>query len=258
MDKINYFSPQNAAERYAKGRPYFHPNTIAHIRSFLQLQGNLENVLDIACGTGLSTKALLPIAENVFGIDIAPEMLKWAAEADCIQYSVSNAEALPFSDNTFDLLTVSSGVHWFDVDAFLIEACRVMKTQAYLIIYENYFISEMEAVPAFNDWFPNVYLQKFPSPPRNNSYDWSNENLNAKHLKMQHEEAFKNSIIFTKEALVLYFTTQSNITAAVESGNYNYPEIEQWLNIELSPFFSCEKPRTICFGNWIKYIQKMP
>ncbi len=29
---MNYFSPRSAAERYAKGRPYFHPLVVERIK----------------------------------------------------------------------------------------------------------------------------------------------------------------------------------------------------------------------------------
>lgn len=60
---MNYFSPHTAADRYSRGRPDFHANTIRHIRDYLQLHKPLAQALDIACGTGLSTKALLGIGQ---------------------------------------------------------------------------------------------------------------------------------------------------------------------------------------------------
>jgi predicted TPR repeat methyltransferase len=66
---MNYFNAKTAAERYSKGRPDFHSNTIKHIKDYLHLDKKLNNALDIACGTGLSTKALLEIATNVYGTD---------------------------------------------------------------------------------------------------------------------------------------------------------------------------------------------
>ncbi|MBL7709803.1 MAG: methyltransferase domain-containing protein, partial [Chitinophagaceae bacterium] len=71
---MNYFDPKTAAERYSKGRPDFHHNTIRHIKEYLQLDKKLDAALDIACGTGLSTKALLEIATTVYGTDISQEM----------------------------------------------------------------------------------------------------------------------------------------------------------------------------------------
>lgn len=254
---MNYFSPKTAAERYAKGRPFFHRNTINHIRQFLEIAGKLENGLDVACGTGLSTVALSDIAENVFGTDTSEEMLKQVTKTDTIKYIKAPAEDLPFDDNFFDIATVSSGVHWFNIDRFLQEAERVLKSKSHLVLYENHFISEMPEVEAFHDWFPNVYLKKFPSPKRNNTYDWTNENLHDKGFSFIKEEKFKNPMEFTKAQLILYFTTQSNITAAVENKISDYEEIENWLDKELTPFFENNDKRTINYGNWIKYLQKI-
>lgn len=156
------------------------------------------------------------------------------------------------------LLTVCSGVHWFQIDLFLQESHRVLKEDSWLILYDNFFISEMENVPAFNKWFPEVYLKKYPSPPRNNSYDWSNKNLLSKGFSLEKEETFKNQVSFSKEELILYFTTQSNITAAVENKSATYTEIEFWLNKELTAFFSDKNThQIISYGNWVKYLKKI-
>jgi ubiquinone/menaquinone biosynthesis C-methylase UbiE len=255
---VNYFNPKSAAERYAKGRPDFHANTIQHVKAFLKLTHKLDNALDVACGTGLSTKALLEVAGNIYGTDISTEMLSHSLERDSIQYSLAPAEQQPFGDNIFDLITVSSGVHWFDIDAFLIEANRILKSKAWLVLYENYFLSEMDHHPAFKRWFPEVYLSKYPSPPRNNAYDWTSQNLNKKNFNLVNEEAFENAVTFNKKQLSLYFTTQSNIIHAVEKGETTYAEVENWLSNELAEFFeSNDATRTIQYGNWIKFIQRV-
>ena len=109
----------------------------------------------------------------------------------------------------------------------------------------------------FTDWFPNVYLKKFPSPPRNTAYAWTNENLNPKNFNFITEERFKNSVILTKKQLALYFTTQSNVISAVEKNQTTYEQVESWLGQELTPFFDNENTtQTINYGNWIKYIQR--
>ena len=255
---MNYFSPKTAAERYSKGRPDFHSNTIHHIKAFLQLHVKLDKALDVACGTGLSTKALLEIADNVYGTDISQEMLSHALERDKIQYSIATAEQQPFNDNFFDIITVSSGVHWFNIDPFLKEVQRILKPKAWLVLYENYFISEMDGNEAFSTWFPHVNLKKFPSPPRNNNYPWNNENLQSKNFTLVNEERFKNTVSFNKKQLALYFTTQSNIIAAVESKQTTYEEVEDFLNKELSGFFENDDViKTINYGNWIRYIRKI-
>lgn len=254
---MNYFNLKAAAERYAKGRPDFHNNTIQHIKEFLKINNKLGNALDIACGTGLSTKALLEIANNVYGTDVSGEMLNLAPLKEKVRYAVAPAEQQPFADNFFDLITVSSGVHWFNIDRFLNEAKRILKNKAWLILYENHFIAEMAGHENFSNWFFNVYIKKFPSPPRNNSYAWSNQNLNPKGFTFIKEEKFKNAVTFNKKQLILYFTTQSNIISAVEKNETSYEEVENWLSEELALFFNNDAiEQTILYGNWIKYIQK--
>jgi ubiquinone/menaquinone biosynthesis C-methylase UbiE len=255
---MNYFSPKSAAERYARGRPDFHSNTIQHIKAYLQLNKKLDKALDVACGTGLSTKALLDIATHVYGTDLSREMLSQAYQSDSIQYILAAAEQQPFADNNFDLITVSSGVHWFDIDRFLAEANRLLKPGAWLVLYENHFIAEMVGSESFTNWFPDLYLKKFPSPPRNNDYPWTRENLLPKNFLFGKEERFKNAVTLNKKQLALYFTTQSNIIASVEKGQTTYEAVDEWLYEELSSFFdNDDTTRTIYFGNWIKYMQRL-
>lgn len=253
---MNYFDLKNAAERYSEGRPDFHSNTISHIIKHLQLDNKLDKALDIACGTGLSTKALLEIAVNVFGTDTSAEMLKLALSQDKINYSTAPAENQPFSNNEFNLITVCSGVHWFNIDKFLFEANRLLTNNGWLVLYDNFFISEMQGFDNFSNWYPEVYLKKFPAPKRNNSYDWSNDNLSSKNFTLDKEEEFKNPVSYTKDELVKYFTTQSNITAITDSGEMTYKEVEEWLNHELAQFYSADNRRTLNFGNWVKYLHR--
>ncbi len=253
---MNYFHNNIIAERYAKARPYFHGLTMEHIKEFLHLTSKLEKALDIACGTGLSTQALLAIAEKVYGTDNSAEMLSQALQSDKIIYSLASAESQDFDDNEFDIITVGSGVHWFKIDAFLEEANRILKKEGWLVIYDNFFLSEMENVESFSLWYPETYLNKFPSPPRNNNYEWNSSNPGLNNFKIIGQEKYTNAVEFTKEELISYFTTQSNITSAVEKGEADYLAIEEWLNKELSPFFDNQNLRTLHFGNTIMYLRK--
>ena len=125
------------------------------------------------------------------GTDISEEMLNRAHEKNEIYYTVAAAEKQPFDNGEFDLITVSSGVHWFNIDAFIIEANRLLKTKGWLVIYENFFAGEMEGVDEFKRWVNEVYLQLFPSPPRNKNYDWSEGNLRLKNFTFYTPENFK-------------------------------------------------------------------
>jgi hypothetical protein len=145
----------------------------------------------------------------------------------------------------------------YNIDNFLVGANRLLKSGSWLVLYENYFISEMVDDDNFTNWFPNVYLKKYPSPPRNNTYLWTNENLIPKNFNFVTEERFKNPVRFNKKQLSLYFTTQSNIIAAVEKNETTYEQVENWLDQELAAFFDNNNTtQTINHGNMIKYIQR--
>jgi ubiquinone/menaquinone biosynthesis C-methylase UbiE len=253
---MNYFAPRTAAQRYAKGRPDVHSYAIHQLKDFLHLDEKLDRVLDIACGTGLSTKALLEIGKQVYGTDISPEMLDLAPEKDLIRYSLASAEDQPFADRYFDLITVSSGVHWFDIEKFLTEAGRLLKTQCYLALYENYFDSSLQNDDEFKEWGAHHY-QRFPSPPRN-KFDWSDETTRPMGLQYVTEWRSSYSIPMTKQQFACYLTTQSNIIARVEAGATSFEEVDALLDRELDPYFTPGAfPRLIRFGNWIKFLQKI-
>ncbi len=95
-------------------------------------------VLDVATGVGDPSIALAKLVGpdgHVQAVDMAQEMLE-AAEEVAGQQGVTNisfkqaiAESLPFSDQTFDLVTCKHAVMFFgDVEAGLKEIRRVLKT----------------------------------------------------------------------------------------------------------------------------------
>ena len=75
-------------------------------------------VLDICCGTGDLTGALLATrptnveTQPVIGLDFSPEMLRLAEHkyaGQNVRWAEGDAMALPFPDNSFDLVTSAFG-----------------------------------------------------------------------------------------------------------------------------------------------------
>lgn len=160
----NPFATPQGGRRYHEGRPFHHRRALARI---LRIVGStrVELGLDVACGTGLSTIALADIAEFVVGTDNVEAMVRLGSRPPRARFAVAAAEDLPFQVNSFDALTVSSGIHWFDQRQFFAEAARVLRPGSWLAIYDHFFVAPIDQ-PDMEDWLRNRYAKKYPPPPR--------------------------------------------------------------------------------------------
>jgi len=83
---MSFFDAAEVAKGYAKNRPYFHPGVIRKIKDYIGVDRKLKRALDVGCGAGLSTLALLEIAEKVIGVDSSEAMIGSTIEHENIQY----------------------------------------------------------------------------------------------------------------------------------------------------------------------------
>ncbi len=86
-------------------------------------------VLDLACGTGIATSLAAARGAKARGVDFSPAMIKAARQRyPALEFREADANALPFEDESFDVVLANFGVsHFaFPLDA-LAEARRVLK-----------------------------------------------------------------------------------------------------------------------------------
>jgi len=67
-----------------------------------------SKVLDIGCGNGKTTVALIQMGAEVTGIDFSPSAIEYCMKAfgDKAKFLVSDCNKLPFPDNSFDAVTI--------------------------------------------------------------------------------------------------------------------------------------------------------
>ena len=78
-----------------------------------------ESLLDVGCGTGALTSMIAQKMNgkgSIFGIDLSPRMIEIARkktnrQGSQIEYRVGSSLALPFSDETFDVVVTSLVYH---------------------------------------------------------------------------------------------------------------------------------------------------
>lgn len=152
-------------------------------------------VLDICCGTGDLTGALLARrptnvqAEPVIGLDFSPEMLRLAESkyaGQNVRWAESDAMALPFPDNSFDLVTSAFGFrNLTNYAAGLAEIHRVLRPGGSIGILECnqpgglsggfYNLYFHRILPLIGGWISGeraayeylpASVRRFPRPPR--------------------------------------------------------------------------------------------
>ena len=125
------------SELYHSGRP--NPPEIILKSALMYAPANPQVVVDIGCGTGLSTQLWKDTAETIIGIDPNEDMLSEAGRSVVaanisFKKGISNDTGLP--DNYADIVTVAQAFHWFDIDNTLTEVYRILKPGGVLAIYD--------------------------------------------------------------------------------------------------------------------------
>ncbi len=111
------------------------PSYPTQVLSFIASHNRIANprVLDIGCGTGISTRQLASKLKGVVvGCDIDLEMLKVAMshEHKNLAYSLGDARKILFEKKSFDMVTAFTAFHWFTDKAALKEIARVLKSDS--------------------------------------------------------------------------------------------------------------------------------
>lgn len=101
-------------------------------------------VLDVATAVGYTALAFAPHVAHVWATDITEEMLALARQEAAarglanVTVEHADAEALPYADGTFDLVTCRIAPHHFgDIDRFVHEAARVLRPGGVLAVVDN-------------------------------------------------------------------------------------------------------------------------
>ncbi|HLT79535.1 MAG TPA: class I SAM-dependent methyltransferase [Cyclobacteriaceae bacterium] len=126
----DYFSGH--AKNYATFRPTYPDELYAFI---LEHVAHKRYAWDCGTGNGQVAGRLAAHFEYVEASDISQKQIEQAPQVENIRYHVSPAEATPFPDNRFDLITVAQALHWFDLEKFYDEVKRVATDGAVIAVW---------------------------------------------------------------------------------------------------------------------------
>jgi ubiquinone/menaquinone biosynthesis C-methylase UbiE len=187
------------AEAYATSRVHAQGASLKRLIELIQPQANWQ-VLDVATAAGHTAFAFAPHVAHVTATDITPEMIPLAAKLAAergitnVTLETADAEALPYADDSFDLVTCRIAPHHFPhIDHFVSEAVRVLRSGGILAVVDN-------VVP--NDTLAGDYINAFeklrdPSHGRALSVDEWLALFRAVGLINLHHEVAPKSMEFT-------------------------------------------------------------
>lgn len=228
----NLFDSPVVAARYAANRPAVHGTFVQILQSHA---GSVQRALDIACGTGMSSIALLRAAASVVGVDPSVAMLAAAEDVTGASYAAATAECLPFGSSTFDLVSVGLALHWLNRGQFLAEASRILRPGGWLAVYNSWFAGALDGAPEFDGWWRS-YLDRFPSPNRDRQ-PITPEDASRSGLELVTESEVPQEVALSQDQFLGFLSTQTNLLAASGASGRHLPILTAQLVEELEPVF---------------------
>lgn len=145
-----------ASDGYATSQVHAQGESLALLVELTRPQPEWQ-VLDVATGAGHTAFAFAPHVARVIATDLTPEMLAKTAELAAkrgltnVETRPADAEALPFDDASFDLVTCRIAMHHFPTPRqALAEFARVLKPGGLLGLTDNITVPDKQAAGYYN------------------------------------------------------------------------------------------------------------
>lgn len=203
------------------------------------LSKNPSIVVDIGCGTGLSTILWSDVSNKVIGIEPSEDMLEKAKENSI---GLENVEFISgFSDNTClenicaDIITCSQSFHWMNPETTLKEVARVLKGNGIFAVYDCEWppVCNWEAELEYNKLFEKVNEIEMKSPELKDKFSkWDKENhlsniQRSGYFRYVREIVFSNTEMCNAKRFIGIALSQGGLQSVIK---FNPEEINQFLN----------------------------
>ncbi len=115
------------AKTYEQSRPSYPPDVVSWLTNNLRI-GAGSRVLDLAAGTGILTRLLVPSGCDLVAAEpVAGMRAQLRSVLPAVPCLSAVAESLPLRDASLDAVTIAQAFHWFDGPLALVELRRVLQ-----------------------------------------------------------------------------------------------------------------------------------
>ena len=218
------------ANTYDEGRPKMSSKAISLLKIYFNRE--INTIVDIGCGTGLSTEVCNKFANNVIGIEPSIDMLSIAKtkENDKMKFIKGYGEKTGLESEFADIVICSQSFHWMEPEKTIKEIYRILKKGGIFAAVDA------EYPPVINKELEilNNYLKKKTAMLENPESKWRDK---AEHLnnirksglfEYSREICFEDNEKYDKERFKKFLLSQSSMQHAIK---YKYSEIADELNV---------------------------
>lgn len=234
------------ADTYDEGRPKLPDKAIELLKVYLNNK-DIETIVDIGCGTGLSTEICALYSNIVIGVEPSIDMLNKAKtkENDKMKFIQGYGEKTGLEKNYADIVICSQAFHWMEPESTLKEVYRILKKGGVFAVidadYPPVINKELEKL--------NGYLRMKTASLENYENEWVSEK--TEHLKniqksglfdYSREICFSHIEKYDQERFKKFLLSQSSMQHAIK---YNYDKIVDELNTLDDKLYKIFKGKTL-------------
>ncbi len=160
-----------------------------------------EKVLDLATGTGWTSRLVAKRGAQVIGADISNDLMAFAAEQAkaeglTITYKLGDAESLPFADGEFDAVISTCGVMFASrQEAAAAELARVCRKGGRIAL--TTWLSDSNLFKMFLVMKP--YMAPPPTPAPRSPFEWGRTERITELLGENFDLSFEKGVSFYRE-----------------------------------------------------------
>jgi SAM-dependent methyltransferase len=148
------------AERYDRARPSYPDALVQRILAARPGADVAADVLDVGCGTGISSRLFRAAGCKVLGIDPDTRMADLARQSG-LEVEIARIEEWDPAGRTFDAVVAGQAWHWVDPLAGAAKAAQALRPGGRLAVFWNAF----EPPADLNQAFAAVFARLVPGSP---------------------------------------------------------------------------------------------
>ena len=212
---LDFFSHQ--ADYYAKYRPTY-PQELYDFA--LTLVNEKDLVWDVATGNGQAAAHLSSYFKQVYATDLSQQQLSHATHQENIIYQLEHAEQCSLADNSVDLITVATAIHWFDLEKFYQQVKRVLKPNGILFAWSYGGCKIGPEVDEVIDYFNFEYLFDYWHEGAKMNWNDKYQSLNTPYPQIETPQ-FIAKAHYTLEEVMHYMYSWSGVQEYIKREGTN-------------------------------------